>query len=158
MGTEIERKFLVTGEGWRVGAMAVSCRQGYLAVGPPVAVRVRIMGGEATLNVKRATLDVVRSEFEYRIPLKDAEDMLNGLCEGYVIEKVRHRVAFGGKTWEVDVFGGANAGLVVAEIELDRADERFERPPWLGPEVSGDARYLNTSLSRRPYRLWPENK
>ena len=154
MGTEIERKFLVSGDSWRADAYAVSCRQGYLAVGPPVAVRVRIMGGKATLNVKKATLDITRDEFEYQIPEHDAEEMLNSLCEGYIIEKTRYRAEYGGKTWEIDEFGGANSGLVVAEIELNRADEVFLKPTWLGAEVSGDPRYLNSSLSRRPYSLW----
>lgn len=154
MGTEIERKFLVSGHNWRANASAVSCRQGYLAVGPPVAVRARIMGGKATLNVKKATLDITRDEFEYQIPEHDAEEMLDNLCEGYIIEKTRYRVEYGGKTWEIDEFGGANSGLVVAEIELNRADEVFLKPPWLGAEVSGDPRYLNSSLSRRPYSLW----
>jgi len=154
MGIEIERKFLVVGESWRENASGEPCRQGYLAVGPPVAVRVRIMGARATLNVKKATLDMVRDEFEYVIPERDALDMLDGLCEGYVIEKVRYRTRYAGKIWEIDEFGGANAGLVVAEIELGRADEEFEKPPWLGKEVSGDPRYLNSSLSRHPYSLW----
>lgn len=158
MGTEVERKFLVTGDSWRANAAAASCRQGYLAVGPPVAVRVRIMGGKATLNVKKATLDIVRDEFEYEIPEHDAEEMLNNLCEGYPIEKTRYRIEYGGKTWEIDEFGGANSGLVVAEIELDRPDELFLTPPWLGAEVSGDPRYLNSSLSRRPYSLWQKQE
>lgn len=149
---------MVTGDGWRANASAASCRQGYLAVGPPVAVRVRMMGGKATLNVKKATLDIVRDEFEYEIPEHDAEEMLNNLCEGYTIEKTRYRVEYGGKTWEIDEFGGANSGLVVAEIELDQPDELFPSPPWLGTEVSGDSRYLNSSLSRRPYSLWQKHE
>jgi CYTH domain-containing protein len=158
MGTEIERKFLVTGDGWRANASAASCRQGYLAVGPPVAVRVRIMGGKATLNVKKATLDIVRDEFEYEIPGRDAEEILNNLCEGCIIEKTRYRIEFGGKKWEIDEFSGANSGLVVAEIELDSPGEAFLEPPWLGAEVSGDARYLNSTLSRRPYSLWEKDR
>ena len=160
MGIEIERKFLVSNDSWRragaPNAAPVSCRQGYLAGGPPVAVRVRIMGGKATLNIKKATLEISRDEFEYRIPENDAEQMLNNLCEGHIIEKTRFRIEYGGKIWEIDEFGGANAGLVVAEIELDRPDEVFTTPPWLGPEVSGDPRYLNSSLSRCPYSLWKE--
>ena len=154
MGKEIERKFLVRDDRWREGAAGVVMRQGYLAVGPPVAVRVRVSGNKAMLNIKRATLELTRDEFEYAIPLADAEAMLAGLCEGQVVEKTRYKVVFGGRMWEIDVFNGVNRGLVVAEIELAAEDDRFERPPWLGAEVSGDARYLNSSLSRMPYTQW----
>ena len=154
MGKEIERKFLVVGERWKEGATAVRYRQGYLAVGPPVAVRVRVAGLEAFLTIKKSTADITRDEFEYPIPIEDAEAMLNGLCEEHPIEKVRYKVTYGGMLWEVDVFEGANEGLVVAEIELSSPDQDFERPPWLGEEVSGDPRYLNTSLSRNPYSRW----
>lgn len=155
MGMEIERKFLVKDGSWRIEADAGwSCVQGYLCVGPPVAVRVRIMNGQATVNIKKATLAIARDEFEYPIPLEDAQALLRGLCEGYVIEKTRHRVRYGGYIWEVDVFGGENAGLTVAEIELPREDAPFERPAWLGVEVSADPRYLNSSLSRKPFGRW----
>ncbi|MBP8130880.1 MAG: CYTH domain-containing protein [Candidatus Hydrogenedentes bacterium] len=154
MGKEIERKFLIAGDTWRTGARGVSCRQGYLCVGPPVAVRVRVMGGRATLNIKRATLDITRDEFEYPIPAEDAEALLAGLCQGYLVEKTRYRIAFGGHVWEVDEFHGLNAGLLVAEIELNTPDEPFARPPWVGSEVSGDPRYLNSSLTTRPYCQW----
>lgn len=154
MGTEIERKFLVRGVAWRDVAKAEPCRQGYLAYGPPVAVRIRIMGGIASLNIKTATTAITRSEFEYEIPIADGESILATSCAGAIIEKTRHCVEYGGRTWEVDVFEGANAGLVVAEIELDSEDEPFEPPPWLGREVSGDPRYLNTSLCKRPYSEW----
>jgi adenylate cyclase len=175
MGKEIERKFLVIGQRWKEGATAVRYRQAYLtlcqtptkfAVGPPVAVRIRIAtvcqnttncGPEAFLTIKKSTLDITRDEFEYPIPIEDAEAMLNGLCEGDPIEKVRYKVTYGGMLWEIDVFEGANEGLVVAEIELSHPDQDFERPPWLGEEVSGDPRYLNTSLSRNPYSQWPHS-
>lgn len=156
MGTEIERKFLVLHAEWHPAVPGDACIQGYLAYGPPVAVRVRIMGGAATLNVKTATVSITRHEFEYTIPLDDARDLIAHSCQGAVIEKTRYCVEYGGKTWEVDVFEGANAGLIVAEIELDSEDERFVRPPWLGREVSGDPRYLNTSLCRHPYAHWTE--
>jgi adenylate cyclase len=154
MGKEIERKFLVIDRRWQEGATGVRYRQGYLAVGPPVAVRIRMAGGEAFLNIKKATLDITRDEFEYRIPIEDAEAMLNELCEGLSIDKVRYKIRYGGMLWEIDVFEGANEGLVVAEIELLDPDQGFEHPPWLGEEVSGDPRYLNTSLSRHPYAEW----
>ena len=155
MGTEIERKFLVKDDRWRAGASeGRRYRQGYLVVGPPMAIRVRIAGDKALLNIKKATREIARDEFEYPIPLEDAEAILAGLCEGHIIEKTRYKVPFGGLTWEIDVFEGVNAGLVAAEVELDSETQRFERPAWLGEEVSRDARYLNSSLSRNPYTLW----
>lgn len=155
MGREIERKFLVTGDGWRAAAVdAVPMRQGYLATDPACSVRVRIEGGSARLNIKSATLGVERLEFEYPIPVADAEEMLARLCTTPPVEKVRYRVPWGGHVWEVDVFEGANAGLVVAEIELPDPDAPFERPPWVGEEVSHDPRYYNVMLARHPYREW----
>jgi adenylate cyclase len=154
MGTEIERKFLVTEACWSETGSGSRIRQGYLAVGPPVAVRIRVADGNAILNIKKATLDIVRDEFEYPIALDDAETMLEHLCEGFLIEKTRYKVDHAGKCWEVDVFEGVNAGLVVAEIELQSATETFVRPPWLGKEVSGDPRYLNSRLSRLPFSQW----
>jgi len=154
MGTEIERKFLVIDDSWRKNSVGVFYRQGYLAVGPPVAVRVRVAGAKALLNIKKATLDIARAEFEYAIPAEDAESMLAELCEGSLIEKTRYKIPFAGHLWEVDEFHGENAGLIVAEIELTRADESFERPPWVGNEVSNDPRYLNACLARRPFSRW----
>lgn len=160
MAKEIERKFLLKDSRWDSGARGVSCQQGYLLAGRTAAVRVRIMDGRATLNVKGVAAAspnaVVRDEFEYPIPLEDAEIMLANLCKGCLIEKTRYRVPFGGMTWAIDRFSGANAGLVIAEIELDHADQPFPKPPWLGAEVSHDARYLNTSLCRHPYTSWPQ--
>lgn len=152
---EVERKFLVKDDAWRAGAQGLSIRQGYLCVGPPVAVRVRIVGNKAQLNIKKATLAVTRDEFEYSIPLEHGETLLRSLCEGHIIEKTRYKVPFGGLTWEVDEFHGANDGLVVAELELHDERQPFAKPPWLGEEVSHDPRYLNTSLSRNPYSQWP---
>ncbi|HNR35371.1 MAG TPA: CYTH domain-containing protein [Candidatus Hydrogenedentes bacterium] len=158
MGIEIERKFLVRDESWRNEADAgIVCVQGYLCVGPPVAVRVRIMGVSANINIKKSTLIIQRDEFEYPIPLDDAKELLAGLCDGYPVEKTRYRLPYGGYTWEIDEFAGVNAGLVVAEIELPREDAPFERPPWLGAEVSADPRYLNSSLSRHPFTHWSSN-
>ncbi len=155
MGREVERKFLVTGEGWRAHARpGVRMRQGYLASDPACSVRVRIEGDRARLNIKSATLGVERLEYEYDIPVRDAEEMLAHLCTTPPVEKVRYRVPWGGHEWEVDVFEGANAGLVLAEIELARPDEPFERPPWVGEEVSHDPRYCNVTLARHPYREW----
>jgi len=155
MGTEIERKFLVVGQSWRAGVRSTqTIQQGYLAVGPPTAVRVRVAGERATLNIKTSTTNIVRSEFEYPVPLRDAREILDRLCVGAPIEKVRHRIPIGEHVWELDVFGAANLGLVVAEIELETVDQDFERPDWLGSEVSHDPKYLNTSLCLSPYSQW----
>lgn len=154
MAREIEKKYLVIAETWREGRRGKRCRQGYLAYGPPVAVRVRIMEGVATLNIKTATTAISRSEFEYEIPVTDAEALLAESCVGHPIDKTRYEIEHLGMTWEVDEFHGANSGLVVAEVELDSEDQPVTLPPWAGPEVSGDPRYLNTGLSRRPYSTW----
>ena len=154
MGTEIERKFLVRDNSWRAAAAeSRRLRQGYLAIDGQSTVRVRTDGEKAWVTIKGPQAGLARAEFEYRIPHEDAELLLD-LCRGRVVEKVRYRAAFGGHVWEIDEFAGANAGLVVAEIELDRADEPFERPEWLGDEVSGDPRYLNANLSSKPYGSW----
>ncbi|TCZ63211.1 CYTH domain-containing protein [Roseicella aquatilis] len=152
MGTEIERKFLVAGDGWRREAAGpgVPLRQGYLAGGggpeAPV-VRVRLAGPRAFLTIKGPGL-TTRAEFEYPIPVADAEAMLATLCAPPVLEKVRHRVEHAGLVWEVDVFGGHLAGLVLAEVELDSADQAVALPDWVGREVSGDPRYVNSNLAR----------
>lgn len=155
MAQEIERKFLVTGEGWRDGAHAsVHCVQGYLASDASCSIRVRIAGERAWLGIKGANLGIERTEFEYRIPLADARELLARFCVRPLIEKTRHYLHYGGHLWEIDEFAGENAGLVVAELELERVDEPFERPPWLGDEVSADPRYYNVSLVTRPYGRW----
>lgn len=154
MAREIERKYLVLNESWRASIeRSERYLQGYLANGAGCSVRVRIAGDRAWLNIKSATLDIVRSEYEYAIPVADGEEML-GMCEGGLIEKERHFVPHGGRTWEIDVFAGENRGLVVAEIELDSADERIDLPPWAGREVSDDVRYYNVYLARHPYKQW----
>lgn len=156
MGTEIERKFLVRSDRWRSSADAGRrFRQGYLPNdGASCAVRVRTAGDKAWLTVKGYGDGVSRPEFEYPIPLGDAEQMLDTLCRRPLIEKTRHLVRHAGRTWEVDVFEGQNAGLVVAEIELTRADEPFELPPWAGRDVTLDPRYLNVNLVENPYSAW----
>ena len=156
MAIEIERKFLVIGEAWR-GEVRNNCyyKQGYMANAEGGAsVRVRIAGEDANINIKSMTLGVSRQEYEYPIPLADAEQMLNTLCPGPVIEKTRYFVDFNGHTWEVDVFEGDNAGLVVAEIELSAEDEAFDLPSWVGDEVSDDPRYYNVCLVQHPYKDW----
>jgi len=155
MGTEIERKFLVKGEGWRAALRrSVDYRQGYMSEGDNASVRVRISDRDAFLNIKSATLGIHRLEFEYPIPREDAEAMLDNICRRPLIEKTRHYVEHAGHTWEVDVFKGDNEGLVVAELELASEDEPFERPDWLGEEVSHEPRYYNVCLVQHPYKEW----
>ncbi len=155
MPLEIERKFLPIDETWRQAVRgSISLRQGYLSNETGCSVRVRIGGSQAWLNIKSVTVGEQRQEFEYEIPLADAQSLLDTLCQKPLIEKVRHFVDIGPHTWEIDVFDGDNAGLVIAEIELESADEAFEKPAWLGEEVTYDARYYNTSLSKRPYNSW----
>ncbi len=156
MGLEIERKFQVVGDGWREKVVPTHYRQGYLAVGPPVSVRVRVADSKAMLNIKQSTLDIARAEFEYEIPLADAEHMLEHRCDGHIVEKNRYIIDFDGSRWEVDEFLGENEGLFIAETELDSIDQTFSRPPWLGPEVSEDERYFNSYLSQKQYNQWSE--
>lgn len=154
MGTEIERKFLVDTTRWTPGDAGERLVQGYLSSVPERTVRVRIAGAHAKLTVKGLTRGISRLEFEYDIPVDDAELMLRDLCERPLIEKRRHREHVGNRVWEIDVFAGDNAGLVIAELELASADEAFERPPWLRDEVSHDPRYYNANLIRAPYSSW----
>ena len=155
MPLEIERKFLLKGGGWRLAAHgAKRLRQGYLNSEERCSVRVRTDGSRAWLNIKSATLGTQRQEFEYQIPLADAHQMLDTLSLKPLIEKVRHLVTVGRHVWEIDEFEGDNAGLVVAEIELKHPDEDFEKPDWLGEEVTHDVRYYNTSLRRHPFKDW----
>lgn len=166
MGIEIERKFLVIGDAWRSQAReVVPMAQGYLndlaALEPDAdghvamraSMRVRIAGEAAFLNLKSRESGHTRQEFDYVIPLADAHDLL-ALCVGGRIEKRRHLVPAGPHTWEIDEFLGGNAGLVVAEIELEDADEAFDRPDWLGAEVTDAIRYYNLALASRPYSQW----
>lgn len=155
MATEIERKFLVLSNDWRRFVTGETPMvQAYFAGGDKASIRVRISGQSANINIKSATLDVHRQEYEFPIPLEDAREMVERLCEHPVIEKTRYYVPYAGHTWEVDVFSGANDGLVVAELELNHADEAFEKPAWLGAEVSHDTRYYNVCLVQNPYKNW----
>jgi adenylate cyclase len=154
MASEIERKFLVRSAAYRAHGSPVRYRQGYLPTAGPATVRVRIAGAHGFLTIKGPAESFTRSEFEYPIPLADAEALLDTLCARPQIEKLRWRVPAGPHTWEVDEFLGENAGLVVAEIELRAEDEPFSRPEWLGDEVTADPRYRNSELARRPYGTW----
>jgi adenylate cyclase len=154
MGCEIERKFLVANDRWRQAADGgTSIRQGYLSTAPERVVRVRLAGDLAWLTIKGAGDGAVRPEFEYPVPPTDGAALL-ALCEPGLVVKTRYRVRHAGRTWEVDVFGGANAPLAVAEVELERADAAVELPDWVGAEVTGDPRYHNANLARNPYNRW----
>jgi adenylate cyclase len=155
MATEIEHKFLLANDDWRaLVTHSADFKQGYLNSDETSSVRVRIAGQQAWLNIKSATIGTHRQEFEYEIPVADAEDIITNLCHKPLIEKTRHFVNDGSHVWEIDVFSGENQGLIVAEIELSEIGETFNKPSWLGEEVTHDVRYYNNNLSRYPYSSW----
>ena len=155
MATEIERKFLLKDSSWKKSAdEGTAYSQGYLVGSQSSSVRVRTQGKRAFLNIKSATIDITRQEFEYEIPFSEATEMLETLCEKPLINKTRYLLKNANHLWEIDVFSGDNEGLVVAEIELNDKDESFEKPEWLGDEVSDDARYYNVSLVKHPFKDW----
>ncbi|MBD2019583.1 CYTH domain-containing protein [Leptolyngbya sp. FACHB-36] len=153
MATEIERKFLVQGDGWRT-VSGTRYRQGYLADTNGRTVRVRVAGDRGYITIKGPTRGVARAEFEYEIPLDDAEELLDTLCDRPLIEKTRYRIPWGDLAWEVDEFAGENQGLIVAEIELPSVDRAIDLPDWIGEEVSHDARYYNVNLAKHPFTNW----
>lgn len=154
MGLEVERKFLVVGDAWRPLGEPLRIRQGYLSAEPLRTVRVRLAGDRAWLTVKGINIGATRLEFEYPIPAQDAADMLDGFCEHPLIEKQRTRIQQGDLTWEIDEFSGENQGLIVAEVELQHADQPVPLPPWIGLEVTGDPRYHNSHLRTHPFTRW----
>jgi adenylate cyclase len=158
MGIEIERKFRVVGDGWQDGEpLGVRIAQGYLTQDPSRTVRVRISGETGWLTIKGLNRGIARLEFEYEIPLPDARELLS-LCLPSVIDKTRYRIPYAGNVWELDVFHGENAGLIIVEVELDDESVIPELPPWVGEEVSSETRYYNSSLAVLPYLKWPEFK
>ncbi|MEJ2406150.1 MAG: CYTH domain-containing protein [Candidatus Thiodiazotropha sp.] len=155
MAIEIERKYLVINDNWKGNVVSQAViKQGYLATTEQASVRVRVDGEQANLNIKGTTVGISRREYEYPIPLQQAEEMLDHLVSGAVIDKVRYKVRHGEHIWDLDRFMGANEGLVVAEVELRDEGEGFEIPDWVGEEVSGDIRYYNASLVTNPYCDW----
>ncbi|MCD6528012.1 MAG: CYTH domain-containing protein [Desulfuromonas sp.] len=155
MGIEIERKFLLKSDQWRQQTKSRSrFVQGYLSTVAERTVRVRVVAEQGWLTIKGKNDGARRSEYEYPIPVDEALEMLHNLCEQPLIDKWRHLLELDGKLWEIDEFLGDNAGLIVAEIELDDEDERFTRPAWLGDEVTSDPRYFNSSLIATPYGRW----
>jgi adenylate cyclase len=154
MAKEIERKFLVHPRKWSDIGAGLPIRQGYLGATKSSSVRVRTYGDRACVTIKGSTSGITRDEYEYEIPLADANEIMDHLCEHPPIEKTRYRTLFKGHTFEVDEFGGPNHGLTVAEVELKDAKEPVELPDWIDREVSGDARYYNSNLSSKPFSTW----
>jgi CYTH domain-containing protein len=152
MGKEIERKFLVKEGAWR-NAKGTRYRQGYLNSAKERNVRVRTMEDKAYLTIKGIAIGASRMEFEYEIPLQDADELLE-ICEKPLIEKTRYKVQEGGFVWEVDEFFRENQGLIVAEVELESEDQEFPKPDWVREEVTGDPRYFNSNLIKNPYIKW----
>lgn len=154
MAKEIERKFLVKDQGYRSGTRPLYIHQGFISTDKEKVVRVRIYGTRGFIALKGSNAGIIRTEYEYEIPVEDAHEILRDLCLKPTIEKFRYEVEYAGHTWEVDEFMKENSGLVIAEIELGSEDEPFEKPPWLGEEVSGDPRYYNVNLVEKPFRNW----
>ena len=154
MAKEIERKFLVKGDAWRALAKGTTYRQDYLNSAKERTVRVRTAEDKAFLTIKGLTLGATRAEYEYAIPFDEGKAMLDALAEKPLIEKKRYKISAGDLTWEIDEFLGDNAGLIVAEVELKSEDQAFDRPAWLGDEVTGDTRYYNANLIKKPFTRW----
>jgi adenylate cyclase len=155
MPREIERKYRVKGNGWRDHGAGVPYRQGYLSTVAERTVRVRLIRDKGWLTIKGITVGATRAEYEYEIPSDEASEMLDNLCERPLIEKTRYRVEHQGLIWEVDEFDGDNAGLIIAEVELDEEDQAIVLPDWVGEEVTGDARFFNANLIANPFTRWP---
>jgi adenylate cyclase len=153
MGREIERKFLVKGDAWR-RAEGTAYRQGYLSSDPERVVRVRTVADKGYLTIKGIARQASRLEFEYEIPVREANTLLHELCERPLIEKKRYKVEHSGLTWEIDEFFAENEGLVIAEVELQSEDQAFIKPTWVGQEVTGDSRYFNSNLIKNPFTKW----
>ncbi|MEA5626060.1 CYTH domain-containing protein [Nostoc sp. UHCC 0251] len=154
MAKEIERKYLVRGDSWRGLAEGSVYRQGYIATQDKAAVRIRIVGENSYLTIKGPNIKYSRSEFEYPIPVQDAQEILETLCERPFIEKTRYKIESGGLIWEIDEFDGVNKGLILAEVELSDENQQIELPSWIGKEVSDDFRYYNSNLVKHPFSQW----
>lgn len=153
MAVEIERKFLVNGKAWRSSAQGTLYRQGYIASGNRT-VRVRVAGDQGYLTIKGASVGISRREYEYPIPLSDATEMLETLCDRPLIEKIRYKILWQDLLWEIDEFLGENQGLTVAEVELTDPEQPISLPDWIGKEVSADPRYFNSNLAKHPFQDW----
>jgi len=156
---EIERKFLIKNELWRnESAESVLYRQGYLSNVKQRTVRIRTAGSRGYITIKGTGPGIKRTEFEYEIPRNDADELLDNVCEKPLIEKTRHKIQIENHIWEIDEFHGENSGLIIAEIELENENETFQKPSWIGEEVSHDIRYFNSNLYKNPYKNWKINR
>ncbi len=156
MAKEIERKYLIKGDAWRILAKGTAYRQGYLSTEKERTVRVRTIDDKGFLTIKGITVGATRAEYEYEIPAADANEMLTNLCEKPLVEKNRHKIKIGALTWEIDEFLGVNLGLIVAEVELTDENQRIDLPDWIGQEVTGDPKYFNSNLTKNPFTKWPK--
>ena len=155
MAIEIERKFLVVNDSWRSLGLGKVYKQGYIATADNITtIRVRIIGEEAYLTIKSKTEGISRNEFEYPIPLEDAQMILESLCDRPLIEKIRYKINYDNLLWEIDEFQGENQGLIIAEVELENENQTINLPEWVGEEVSHDPRYYNVNLTKNPYQTW----
>ncbi|WP_414571275.1 CYTH domain-containing protein [Nostoc sp. CCY 9925] len=154
MAKEIERKYLTIGDSWRGLGQGSVYRQGYIPTQDKATVRVRIVGDKAYLTIKGPTVQYSRLEFEYPIPVQDAQEMLETLCQRPFIEKIRYKIESGGLIWEIDEFDGVNKGLILAEVEVSDENQQLELPDWIGEEVSHDSRYFNSNLVKHPFSQW----
>ena len=155
MGIEIERKFIPANNDWRTTKMQTTLyRQGYLNTDKDRTVRIRVAGDKAYLTIKGLVQDAQRLEFEYEIPVTEANIMIDRLCEKPLIEKYRHKIKHAELIWDIDEFLGENSGLIVAEIELEYRDQKIDLPDWIGMEVTGDPAYYNANLIKNPYKNW----
>ncbi len=154
MGQEIERKFLVTNQSWRSQVEGKLYRQGYIPTTDVRTVRIRTVGDQGFITLKGPVVNMTRPEYEYEIPLADAQTMLDTLCDPPLIEKYRYRLPIDDVLWEIDEFLGENQGLLMAEVELTSPDQRVHLPAWIGDEVTGDSRYYNSNLARNPFSQW----
>ena len=157
MAQEIERKYLIQPVDWSSIAEGIPYQQGYIATQNNTAIRVRIAGDRAFLTLKGETLNISRLEFEYEIPIADAQQLLENFCKKPFIEKTRYKIQYANLTWDIDIFEGENDGLAIAEVELDHEDQPIDLPPWIDREVTGDPKYYNSALANNPYQKW-QNK
>jgi len=158
VGRESERKFLITDDSWKALATGIKYRQGYLPCGKGIVVRIRTAGDKGFLTIKGKGEGLLRKEYEYEIPLAEAEELLDEFCEKPLIEKYRYRILYRDSVWEIDEFLGENAGLIIAEVEVTNEKDKLPLPPWVGKEVTEDPRYLNINLVRNPYTKWAVTK
>lgn len=154
MAEEIEKKYRVQNDEWRALAKGILYRQGYLADVGKSAVRVRVIENQGFLTIKEKRAGIKRLEYEYAIPLQEANEMLEQLCHQPIIEKYRYQIPLENVVWEVDEFLGANAGLIVAEVELESEEQRLSIPSWVGKEITEDQKYYNANLNHYPYSQW----